>query len=667
MKVSLKVSGMTCANCARAIELTLKKLHGVSDVKVSFELGRVWVEFNEELLSLENIKEAIESLGYTVEREEVKQYETYILAFCWLSGAVVMLSMFWHNPWSVYLQALLATIGQLVGGFKFYRSAYYSLKARTGNMDLLVALGSTSALLYSYLALFKLIPEEPLFETSLFLITFVRTGKFLEERAKRKATESLRRMFGLQSLRVKVLKEGKEEEKGVYEVFIGDKIVLRTGDMVPLDCRLVGGRVVVDESMLTGESLPVLKEEGDLLLSGSVVLNGYGVAKVEKSFAKSYVSLLIKLVESALVKKPKVQRLADRVSHYFVQFVIALSLLVFLLWFFKTEDIQRAITFSLAVMVISCPCAFGIAVPLAIMVGLTRAYQRGVLIKNPEAFEKKIDILLMDKTGTLTEGKPKVKEVRSYGDYLDLAYSLSLKSNHPYSVAIREYCQSLGAKQLSLKDCREEVGVGVFCEGYMLGKGKNGQTVLAQDGKVLAEFYFEESIKESAKEVLEYFKRMGIEVILVSGDDEERVKRVAERLNIEKWFAKRDPQGKLKILEELQAKGYRVAMVGDGTNDAPVLAKADLSFAMGSGTDVAKFSTDVILNSGLAGLREFFELSQWVRRRIKQNLLWAFGYNILAIPIAGGVFYPYLFIKPEFAGLLMALSSLSVVINSLRR
>jgi Cu+-exporting ATPase len=201
----------------------------------------------------------------------------------------------------------------------------------------------------------------------------------------------------------------------------------------------------------------------------------------------------------------------------------------------------------------------------------------------------------------------------------------------------------------------------------MLGKGKNGQTVLAQDGKVLAEFYFEESIKESAKEVLEYFKRMGIEVILVSGDEEERVKRVAGQLNIEKWFAKRDPQGKLKILEELQAKGYRVAMVGDGTNDAPVLAKADLSFAMGSGTDVAKFSTDVILNSGLAGLREFFELSQWVRSRIKQNLLWAFGYNILAIPIAGGVFYPHLFIKPEFAGLLMALSSLSVVINSLRR
>jgi len=201
----------------------------------------------------------------------------------------------------------------------------------------------------------------------------------------------------------------------------------------------------------------------------------------------------------------------------------------------------------------------------------------------------------------------------------------------------------------------------------MLGKGKNGQTVLAQDGKVLAEFYFEESIKESAKEVLEYFKRMGIEVILVSGDEEERVKKVAEQLNIEKWFAKRDPQGKLEILEELQAKGYRVAMVGDGTNDAPVLAKADLSFAVGSGTDVAKLSTDVILNSGLAGLREFFELSQWVRSRIKQNLLWAFGYNILAIPIAGGVFYPHLFIKPEFAGLLMALSSLSVVINSLRR
>ncbi len=667
MKVSLKVSGMTCANCARAIELTLKKLHGVSNVKVSFELGRVWVEFNEELLSLEGIKGAIESLGYTVGKEDVKNYDPFVLAFCWFSGAFVMLSMFWHDSWSVYLQAFLATLVQLVGGVKFYKSAYYSLKTRIGNMDLLVSLGSTSALIYSYLALFNLIPEDPLFETSLFLITFVRTGKFLEERVKKKATESLKRVFGLQSLRVKVLKEGKEEDKSVYEVFIGDKIVLKTGYMVPLDCRLVEGGLTVDESMLTGESLPVLKEVGDFLLSGSVVLNGYGIAKVEKTFARSYVSLLIRLVEDALVQKPKVQRLADRVSHYFVQFAIGLSFLVFLFWFFKTGDLQKAITFSLAVMVISCPCAFGIAVPLVLTVGLARAYQRGVLVKKPEAFEKRIDILLIDKTGTLTEGKPKVKEVRSYGDYLNLAYSLSLKSNHPYSVAIMEYCKSLGAKEITLKDCREEVGVGVFCEGYMLGRGDKGQTVLMENRKVLAEFYFEESLRESAKEVLEYIRSIGVELFLVSGDEEERVKKVAKQLGIDRWFAKMDPQGKLSLLEGLQAKGYRVGMVGDGINDAPVLAKADLSFAMGSGTDVAKFTTDVILNSGLVGLREFFRLSKWVSRRIKQNLLWAFGYNVLAIPIAGGVFYPHLFIKPEFAGLLMALSSLSVVINSLRR
>ncbi|WP_448583874.1 heavy metal translocating P-type ATPase [Thermocrinis sp.] len=666
MKATLIVSGMTCTNCAKAIELTLKKLHGVSDVKVSFELGRVWVEFDENKLNLVNIKEAIESLGYQVEKESLREYSFPILIFCWTCGAIVMLLMFFHTSWSLTVQGILSTLVQIIGGFRFYQSAYHAIKAKTGNMDLLISLGSTSALIYSYLAFFRIIPEEPLFETSLFLITFVRTGKFLEEKARKKATESLRRLFGLQTLKVKVLKE-KEEEKSIYEVFIGDKIVLRTGDMIPLDSKLLEGKLYVDESMITGESMPVLKDVGDSLLSGSLVVNGYGIAKVERSFSKSYVSVLIKLVENALLEKPRIHRIADKISHYFVQGAIALSVLVFLIWYFKTGDVQKAITFSLAVMVISCPCAFGIAVPLGITVGLNRAYKRGIIVKNPEAFEKKIDIILLDKTGTLTEGKPKVSKSNISEEYLDVAYSLSLKSNHPYSVAIKEYCASLGAKQIPLQNCKEEIGVGVICDEYLLGKGLNGHTVLVKNGQVLAEFEFEETIRHEAKEVVEVIKRKNIQVILVSGDEEKRVKKVAESLGIEKWYAQVKPEQKLSILSELQSAGYKVGMVGDGINDAPVLAKADLSFAIGSGTDVAKFSTDVILNSGLVGLKEFFELAQTVRRRIKENLFWAFGYNLLAIPIASGIFYPYFFIKPEFAGLLMALSSLSVVINSLRR
>ncbi len=666
MKATLIVSGMTCTNCAKAIELTLKKLHGVSDVKVSFELGRVWVEFDENKLNLVNIKEAIESLGYQVEKESLRDYSFPILIFCWTCGAIVMLLMFFHTSWSLTVQGILSTLVQIIGGFRFYQSAYHAIKAKTGNMDLLISLGSTSALIYSYLAFFRIIPEEPLFETSLFLITFVRTGKFLEEKARKKATESLRRLFGLQTLKVKVLKE-KEEEKSIYEVFIGDKIVLRTGDMIPLDSKLLEGKLYVDESMITGESMPVLKDVGDSLLSGSLVVNGYGIAKVERSFSKSYVSVLIKLVENALLEKPRIHRIADKISHYFVQGAIALSVLVFLIWYFKTGDVQKAITFSLAVMVISCPCAFGIAVPLGITVGLNRAYKRGIIVKNPEAFEKKIDIILLDKTGTLTEGKPKVSKSNISEEYLDVAYSLSLKSNHPYSVAIKEYCASLGAKQIPLQNCKEEIGVGVICDEYLLGKGLNGHTVLVKNGQVLAEFEFEETIRHEAKEVVEVIKRKNIQVILVSGDEEKRVKKVAESLGIEKWYAQVKPEQKLSILSELQSAGYKVGMVGDGINDAPVLAKADLSFAIGSGTDVAKFSTDVILNSGLVGLKEFFELAQTVRRRIKENLFWAFGYNLLAIPIASGIFYPYFFIKPEFAGLLMALSSLSVVINSLRR
>ncbi|MDW8433281.1 MAG: HAD-IC family P-type ATPase [Aquificaceae bacterium] len=441
MRVSLKVSGMTCVNCSKAIDVSLRRLRGVEDAKVSFELGRVWVEFNEELLDIQQIEDVIHSLGYKVEEVKGKKRDFEMLAFCWFLSLAIMLSMFWHSNYSLFLQATFSLLVQVFGGYRFYKGAVGSLKAGMGNMDLLVALGSTSALTYSFLCVWGFFPGEPFFETSAFLITFVKTGKFLEDWVRAKALKSLRELFSLQTIKVSVLRQGGEEKVSPQEVFIGDVIVLRAGDLVPVDCRLSEGVLEVDESLITGESLPVKRSVGESLVSGSLVVSGFGKARVEKTVSGSYANLLVRLVEESLSKKPKVQRFADRFSHYFVQAVVLLSMCVFIFWFWKTGDLQVALNFSLSVLVVSCPCAFGIAVPLAITVGLLRSQRKGLLIKDPSAFEKELDVLLLDKTGTLTVGKPKlVSYWLKEGGELSTLCSMAKASNHPYSLAIREFC-----------------------------------------------------------------------------------------------------------------------------------------------------------------------------------------------------------------------------------
>lgn len=669
MRAVLKVSGMTCVNCAKAIEVSLKKLKGVQEVHVSFELGRVVVEFNEELLDLESIKQVIESLGYKVESAKGKEKNLEVLLFCWFASISIMILMLWHTPYSLPLQAILSLLVQAFGGYTFYKGAISSIKVRVGNMDLLVALGSTASLLYSFLSFFKILPGEPFFETSAFLITFVKTGKFLEEWVKSKALKSLRDLFALQTIKVKVLKDGKEELKSPQEVFIGDVILLRSGDMVPLDCKLIEGSLEVDESLISGESLPVKKSVGDKLISGSLVVSGFAKAKVEKGFSSSYANLLVKLVEESLSKKPSLQRLADRFSHYFVQFVVAVSFLAFLLWYLKTGDLRLSVNFSLAVLVVSCPCAFGIAVPLALVMGLLRCYRKGVLVKNPAVFERQVDIVVLDKTGTLTEGKPQLVDIKLYDETaLKLACGLAVASNHPYSIAIRQYCQQKGISPIELQECKEEPGTGIYSNGLFLGRSEEGHVALKEGNRLLAEFFFEDKLREEAKEVVSYLKRKGIKLFMLTGDKKEKAIKIAKELDIDQFLAEAKPEDKLKVVEELQSKGYRVAVVGDGINDAPAMAKADLSVAIGSGTDLAKRVGDVILLRGLKGLMDFFELKDKTIRRVKENLFWAFFYNTLSIPLAGGLLYSKgFYLKPELAGLLMALSSLSVVLNSVRK
>ncbi len=680
MRLSIKVEGMTCVNCARGIEINLRRLKGIKDVQVSFELGYVYVEFDENILKKEQIKEVIESLGYKVSKSEYGERLDLFFLFTYMILSIPLIPlMFIHEPWSVYVQFILASLVQIFGGYGFYRSAYWSLLSGVGNMDLLVAIGSTSAYLYSLFGMLGLLHVHPFFETPALLITFVKIGKYLESKAKEKATESLRELFGLQTRKVSVMEKGKEVEKPVQDVFVGDIIVLKTGEVVPLDVVVSEGRLEVDESLITGESIPVLKDRGEKVLSGSFVISGYAKAKVEKRIGSSYVSFLMRLVEDALKKKPKVQRLADKVSHYFVQFVVVLSIVVFTLWYLKSGDIQKSFSFGLSVLVVSCPCAFGIAVPLSVTVGLLRAYRKGLLVKNPEVFERlsELNLIILDKTGTLTEGKYKVTKAQlDKEEHINLAYSLSKVSNHPYAKAIKEYCKGFGANEMSLHTCKEVPGRGIYCDEYFLGNPKeigvdssNSTVVLAKDGKLLASFHIQDrGISEGTYQAVNYLKKRNIKVVMVTGDNEDRAKEVANLLGIESFYAKVSPEGKLELLELYQKEGYKVGMVGDGINDAPSMAKAYVSFAVGSGADITKKVCDIVLLSGIEGLKDAFELGDKTYRRIRQNIFWALIYNVLSIPIAGGLLSLYgIALKPEIAGLMMALSSLSVVLNSVRR
>ncbi|MFN3567381.1 MAG: heavy metal translocating P-type ATPase [Caldimicrobium sp.] len=672
-KVVLQVEGMTCVNCAKAIEISLKKLKGVNKVEVSFEVGRCFVEYNKDFLSLEEIIKVIESLGYRVVAQKVKKdYQREILVFSFLSSVIIMLLMFWDHHQSLIFQAILSLSVQIIGGLKFYRGAYSGLKTRIGNMDLLVALGTTAALIYSLCSFFRLLPGEPFFETNAFLISFVRLGKYIEERTKRKSLHLLKELFSIQTSKVRLFLKGTEKEVSIEEVLPGDILIFKTGDLIPLDSEIVEGKLELDEALVTGESMPLLKKEGDKLISGSLIISGFAKAKVLATLEKSYISMLLKMVEEAISRKPPLQRIVDKISHYFVQVIIILSLLVFVLWYQRTGNLPLSFNFALALLVISCPCALGIAVPLVISVGLVRSYKKGLLVKDPAVFEKaqSINCLILDKTGTLTKGKPQIISFKEYKeDALSIAFGLAKTSSHPYSRAIVEFAMKKGITPKEFKECKEVPGEGIYCGDYFFGKSSKFKGLSLQKGDtLLAEFIVEDELREDAKEIIEFLQKSGIKIILATGDTQTKAEKVASLLGIKEVYAEVKPEDKLKLVEEFQGKGYKVGMVGDGINDAPALAKADLSFVMAEGTDLSKRIGEVILLSGLRGLQVFFQNTFWLRKRIFQNLFWAFLYNILGIPIAGGLLYSYgVVLKPEIAGLMMALSSISVVLNSVRR
>ena len=675
MRRTFKVEGMSCVNCARTIEIALKKKEGVKNVEVSFELGRVKVEFDEGRVEEEDIVRTIENLGYrVVAGEDDSRKDVLVLGISGISALIIVLLMLFPVPKGIYVQFLLSTLVQVVGGWKFYRGAYTSLSRGVAGMDVLVALGTSGAYLYSLLALLGFISGSPFFETNALLITFVRGGRFVEERAKKRATQLLRSMLSAQHSEVNVLEGDREVKKNVREVMRGERVLYRSGDIVLLDGVVVKGSAYVSEAVLTGEPEPVLKKEGDRLISGSVVEDGVLEVNVESSYESSYLSKIGSLIDRALSDRPRIQRLADKVSHYFVQAVVLISLTTFFLWYKTTSDLQLATQFALAVLVISCPCAFGIATPLAITVGISRALKRGVLIKKPSVLEviPGIDTIVFDKTGTLTEGRFEVVRYElKTPEALDLAYTMEMRSNHPIARAIREFAKEKGAKTVELKDCEEIRGKGIRCGELFLGdalamNGNEKVVSLTKNGQVLALFHLRDTIREEAREVVEEIKRLGIRTVLLSGDRRENTARVAEQLGIEEFVAEVSPEEKREFVRRLQEEGRRVAMVGDGINDAPALAQADVSFAVAQGVDLSKQVGDIVLLAGIRALPRAIRIGRSVSRKVKQNLVWAFIYNVLGIPVAAGALYSQgIYLKPEIAGLMMALSSLSVVFNTL--
>ncbi len=665
---------MSCVNCARTIEIALKRREGVKEVEVSFELGKVSVVYDEEKISEEEIKRTIEDLGYRVVEEEDSGKEIWIVALSLISALLITFLMFYQIPYGTYVQFLLSTLVQVVGGLKFYKGAVTSLRNGVAGMDVLVSLGTTGAYLYSVLAMLGLLEGSPFFETNAYLIAFVRGGRLIETRAKNRATALLRKLLTLQHSEVTLLEDGKEAKRNVREVSRGQIMVCRNGDMILLDGVVEEGQAYVSEAVLTGEPEPKLKRKGDRVVSGSVVQEGLIKIRVEKIFEDSYLSKLSRWVERALSDKPRVQRLADRVSHYFVYGVVAIALGVFFLWLQVSGDPQKAVQFSLAVLVISCPCALGIATPLAVAVGLSIALERGILIKSPSSLEKvgSIDTVVFDKTGTLTEGKFKVVKAEVFEeDALDVALTLESFSNHPIAVAIREYARSQGAKELALSGCKEIVGKGVECGRYFIGEDGSSEgdlksVVLKEEDKVIARFYLSDVLRKEAREVVENLRRLGLKTVLLSGDRKGNAEKVGRALGFNEVVAEVTPPEKKEFVKRLQSEGHRVAMVGDGLNDAPALAQADLSVALSQGVDFTKQVGDVVLLSGLGALVDFFLIAKRTLSKIKQNLFWAFIYNAVGIPVAGGLLYSKgIYLKPEIAGLMMALSSVSVVLNTL--
>ncbi len=723
-KVKIPIVGMHCASCAQKIEATLNRMNGVK-AYVNFAAEKALVEFDETLTNEKEIKNAIEQLGYKVigfheeetlldrekeEREkEIKElWHVFFVSFVFsipvfFFSVLDMLNIHFNFPFKEFFIVLCATVVQFYGGYRFYKGAYNAFKAGNANMDTLVSIGTTAAYFYSLFILFFPSTEKHLyFDTSTIIITFILLGKFLEAKVKGKTSEAIKKLIGLQPKTAVVIRKNKETEIPVEEVNINDIVIVKPGQKIPVDGVVIHGNSFVDESIITGESMPVEKKKGSFVIAGSINKHGFLKIKATKVGKETMLNQIIKLVEEAQLKKPQIQKLADKISGIFAYIVIFIALFSFITWhFIFNKPFSFALSIAIAILIIACPCALGLATPLAVLAGTTKAAQNGILIKNPEVLEKieNVDVIVFDKTGTLTVGKPFVTDVIAIEkgkekEVLKYAAIAEKLSEHPIAEAILKKAKEEKIKVEKPKSFKAIPGYGVVALykdkvlvfgniKLMKKKGikieniekeienlqNEGKTVaiLAVNKKVFGIIAISDVLKENAKNVVERLEEMGKKVIMLTGDNKRSAMAIAKSLGIKKVLYEVLPQDKGKEIEKLQKKGYKVAMIGDGINDAIALSKADVSIAVAKATDIAIESADIVLvKDDVKDIIKAIDISSYTLKKIKQNLFWAFFYNITAIPIAAGLIYPFtgILLNPAIAAAAMAFSSISVVLNS---
>lgn len=727
-KTIIRIGGMDCASCAMRIEKGLKKMRGVGSASVNFAAEKAVVE-HDERVGISDFKKVVEGLGYTFigevsvdgeDRErEARKKETETLWLKLRVSAVLACAIFiGSNPelfpfvprfLNDFAVLFLLTIPVLFwGGAQFYKGFFSALKQKTADMNSLIAIGTSAAFLYSALATFAPsffiaggLKPAVYFDTSAVIITLILLGRYLEARAKGETSEAIRKLAGLQAKTARVVRKGKELQLPIEEVEVGDIVIVKPGEKIPVDGIVVEGYSAVDESMITGESIPVDKKKGDEVIGGTLNRMGSFKFRATKIGKDTALAQIVRLVEEAQGSKPPIQELVDRISSIFVPAVVIIAILAFVGWYIFGPSPKLTFAFlnAVAVLVIACPCALGLATPTAIMVGIGKGAENGILIRGGEALEKavKIDTVVFDKTGTITKGKPEVTDV--IGDekrVLFYAGSAEKGSEHPIGEAVVKKVRAKGVKLAEPKKFRAIPGKGIEADvsgkKVLLGNAKlmeerkvntrrfgkeaarlseEGKTVmfLAVGGKEEGVIAVADSIKETSREAVRELQEMGIDVMMITGDNERTARAIARQAGISKVFAGVLPQEKEKEIEKLQKEGKAVAMVGDGINDAPALAKADLGIAIGTGTDVAMEASDITLVGGkLGGVPAAIKLSRMTVHKIRENLFWAFGYNAIGIPIAAGVLYPFygILLNPMIASGAMAFSSVSVVMNSLR-